>query len=284
MVSSMEFGAFDGNAGGQLNLLEISDNTDWYTLSHKDRYAGEVSLELTYFINVRRIHQGPPILGRSLEDAYIRFPWFTTTEPPPMPPKVAKPLNRINQRGPGGHVLSGQGQGPGSSQSLPQRRPLTTASLASLRSDGLPGTSTSSSSLSYAGGRSQYHAPPPPPPVAVDNFDRATAMLLNGANGGGTSEIGGLNGHNQVEPPRRVSFPVSSFEISSPPPSVQPFTEYDLIYFLFRIRIQQIPFIRSIRPHIHRHIELTLQYRLNRTSRNLLVLLHLGHFQQAMIR
>lgn len=37
------------------NLIVMLDCADSYELQYKNRYAGEISLELTYFINVSRI-------------------------------------------------------------------------------------------------------------------------------------------------------------------------------------------------------------------------------------
>ena len=99
-------------ARADLSIFFLLSSSDWVTINRKDRYAGEIFIEFTYFIAVRPLQllfnssSNPFLLSRARPhplSSTLFFFVFRTRQGAPPPPKPPKPL-------PGGTLYGGPGR------------------------------------------------------------------------------------------------------------------------------------------------------------------------------
>lgn len=160
LTEALTKGETDGKSSDtNLVNLVVDPTSEWFTLMNKDKYAGEVYVELTFWSNVRRERSG---LATMLIHHH--------QEPPPEKKSSRKPpISNKNYGGPGSFVPADSGASL-NGNTRPTALPAPGSAVYQL--DFLP------SSLRASGSRPELYAPPyEQRNVAVDQMTNDLAEL-----------------------------------------------------------------------------------------------------------
>ncbi|CAL1702222.1 unnamed protein product [Somion occarium] len=171
-------------------VLTKGETDEWFTLMHKDKYSGEVYLELTFWSN----------------------------EPPPVRKVSQKPKSKKNYGGPGSFVPSGDSPPPSDIRNGSSRLPSTAGS--DFSRDSIPSSLRVSSSAAkldlyvppYETSRSQQHIPSSSVDMMTNEF----------------AELGVQNSHRRVSFPPSASghLPRPSSSIGFAEPQIPSYQSY----------------------------------------------------------